>query len=1251
MASLQQIENELKAINDAAFQELGDEYLYYSEGCRVKLKRTGTASGKRKTKAGTPDTYWKLQSGKYVFVEYTTKERKESKAAFIQKLRSDLLKCLDAKITGVALNKVDKIILCFNADITAKEEESLNQLTAKSKIKLVTIGLQTLAMDLYNQFPALAARHLPVSIDTGQILHIEDFLFENKRDNPFATPLVNSFFFREEEQRIAAASLATSELVALTGPPGVGKSRLALKIVADWQEGYSDYEVFCLSNKNAPIFEDLKARLLAKRNYLVFIDDANRQTLNLLTILPLLRSRKGGELKILVTVRDYALPFIEKQCAELEWKKVELKPFDDEQIKSLLKSKDFDIQNMLFINRIIEIAKGNPRVAIMAARLAKQKQNLNALHNLFDLYDAYFKSFEKDHEILSQPPIQKALGLVAFFFSLDFSDKKMIKLLLKSFKLKDYELKESLVQLEKLELVENRQGLFYRISDQVLSTYFFYKTFVLDKSLDFSVLLENFFESHKNRFTDTLAPASRDFGYEKVVQPLEPVFHSFFTSIKHDYNKAFAFLKAFWFCLPDQALAFLDDVIRSKPVEKNARFAIDHNNNNHGPSNNQILSLLNGFLHQLNSLVNDALGLAFEYVMRNPEHYDALYRTLRYAFSFSYEEERYRFYRQQELVNFLLKHASTKNPIYHQMFFALFPHLMETSLNVTSSGYKRDTISFYRYKIPSIKPIQIIRRKIWRHAIKWFEKTTPFSEEAIFSYLKPSMDFEKEILRLDLPYLLALIKKHFDKTKFTHCYFVQTFITRFTKLGITDDDFSEVRAQFYSWEYKVYKLINMDQIRGKEMHEFDDLDFDKFERLKEVEIRYKLQIRTLEEFIVFYQAFCQIVVNPHTHLWNGNNSLDIVLAQALQLDDEECFKMLEYIRKQKNPTGFVPTQVFRAVAHEQKALLPKVYKLLSENDFPARPDWIQRVLWLIAEEDVTVEWYHLLIEIYQLSANSYFDFSYLDKLQRFDERIFETVLTLFVAKSEGSANQRIDRDFFERNCKHFEKNLPLLKKAYFICQKTQQYFDHDGKGLLEILRLDRGFLLEYVQHFSKDAFSISVREHDQLSVIWQLPKVENEVEQLFLYLADKRFYFVREDFTNALFKDLQSEEKKKAKRFLFNLIKKYTDNISIIDQVMDVMRNSLREYYFQAIKQFLQLNSNPKHFKQIKLLNSFFMSSGGTIWADVRATELSQILSEVEKMEGSYKFIQHKAYLRSCIVAEQQHAEQERTRKFFSERW
>jgi hypothetical protein len=72
MSKLTQIQQELRAIDQAAFQQLCDALLYAKGYGRIT--QTGTALGANKVAAGTPDTRFTLPDGRFVFVEYTTQQ-------------------------------------------------------------------------------------------------------------------------------------------------------------------------------------------------------------------------------------------------------------------------------------------------------------------------------------------------------------------------------------------------------------------------------------------------------------------------------------------------------------------------------------------------------------------------------------------------------------------------------------------------------------------------------------------------------------------------------------------------------------------------------------------------------------------------------------------------------------------------------------------------------------------------------------------------------------------------------------------------------------------------------------------------------------------------------------------------------------------------------------------------------------------------------------------------------------------------
>ena len=74
-------------------------------------------------------------------------------------------------------------------------------------------------------------------------------------------------------------------------------------------------------------------------------------------------------------------------------------------------------------------------------------------------------------------------------------------------------------------------------------------------------------------------------------------------------------------------------------------------------------------------------------------------------------------------------------------------------------------------------------------------------------------------------------------------------------MGLSDSRIERLVQKFYSRKYKWYKLIDWHQLRSKEEHEYESLDYDKFERLKEIELSYKFNFSKISQFREFYKVF------------------------------------------------------------------------------------------------------------------------------------------------------------------------------------------------------------------------------------------------------------------------------------------------------------------------------------------------------------------------------------------------------------
>ena len=388
MSRLQNIENALITINDAVFQELCDSFLLLRNNNYRTFSRIGSQAGKQKTTKGTPDTSILLSNGKYIFVEYTTNITKG-----ISKIKEDIKKCLDTSKTGIPIEKIKEIIICVNFNLDTNEIEIVNNILAETGIILTLYTLDSLALELHLQHRNLVNEYLGLPIDTGQVVSIDKFIDEyNVASQGIATPLSNRFLHRENELKDLTNLINQNDVVILYGSPGVGKTRLAIETINNFLKDNLTYNAFCISYKHTTLIDDLYQHLSLDKDYILFVDDANR--IDAFTqIIGFYSSQRTGKLKIIVTVRDYAFHLIENYCLNVIPASYRINKLTDGQITDIVKEEPMGILNSQYHKEIIRIAEGNPRLAIMAALLAKKEQSINSLADVSDLFERYFSSF------------------------------------------------------------------------------------------------------------------------------------------------------------------------------------------------------------------------------------------------------------------------------------------------------------------------------------------------------------------------------------------------------------------------------------------------------------------------------------------------------------------------------------------------------------------------------------------------------------------------------------------------------------------------------------------------------------------------------------------------------------------------------------------------------------------------------------------------------------------------------------------
>ena len=151
-------------------------------------------------------------------------------------------------------------------------DKKLHEICEENNVKLTIYGVDEIAQQLYGRYPVLAKDLLGVSVDTNQIMDVKEFVKTHDACKTLA-PL-DTIFQNREELEIINGKLKENKVVIVSGPAGVGKTRIvieAIRKVAN-EEGY---RLLCVKNNNLPIFEDLIVYTEIPGRYLFFIDDAN----------------------------------------------------------------------------------------------------------------------------------------------------------------------------------------------------------------------------------------------------------------------------------------------------------------------------------------------------------------------------------------------------------------------------------------------------------------------------------------------------------------------------------------------------------------------------------------------------------------------------------------------------------------------------------------------------------------------------------------------------------------------------------------------------------------------------------------------------------------------------------------------------------------------------------------------------------------------------------------------------------------
>lgn len=1103
MASINLITTKLKEMEGGLFQRLCDDWLH-RQGYK-NINSTGMMDATNRVKKGTPDSLFILENGRYACAEYSVQDDR-----LFSKLQNDVLKCLDEEKTGIPNEQIDEIIICYLGKLSAREIESLKQICRSRDIQLIPYGLDAIAHSIQNTYPILATEYLDMDLDTGQILSIDDFVARYSR-NKLTTSIDNDILFQDELMDESASLLEANKLLLISGQSGTGKTLFAVHLLRKIQEKENDLKILCLFDKGVDLYSDITAYLSEPGEYLVFIDDANRLDNRIDYLLHYLNDPSSTKnIRILATVRDYARqPMLERLKKYANLQERVINNLTKDQIKELLE-KRFEIKNFDYQMRIQDIANGNARLAVMAAKIAIETNQLASIRNVASLYDEYFGQADNVKNIINDHQVIIAAAIVAFFRGVDRANERQMQYIQKSFGFQEEKFWELVHILHKNELVDLYENEVVKISDQILSTYLFYIAVFQRQLITFSVILNDFYPSMRKNIMDALNPILRSFDHKKVLDDIRPHIVKKLTQLKEgNQNNTLEFLNTFWFILPTEALSFASSIISQLPNNEIDWENESFSKTNQHVSKTELFELLVHFRFFRIEEFKMSFDLLLNYLEKDKEVLPVIIKEFSESYNFKYSDYEYNYYAQDHIINTLIdKMDNGESYLFSMLFITVSSEFLKLKYQ---DSFSHQNIFYSRsFSLPADKIIKNLRAKIVRNLSILLQNS--IYQDAVITLFKDYIlcmrDDEEGLGKTDFLAIKEYLIPVLNHQDIYQCLIVTDYLQYIASLGIDyPNDWNE---KFSNDEINFFKVVLNDRCNSKNLKMTDE----EYKRYQ-----HELLLDYFADFtIVKFSDFLDRCVRLHQALSgreqacllvNGIDRSFKALLEVMLSDLSECILIYQ---KYDDILEIHPYSIV------DKLLLVlgknKAWEIINANNYKKQKTWRLTYFILLTKEDIgqnDVDGLLNLIESLSVCEMN-FGLSFLDKYVIVDSHIHKKVINILLSKSqENRLYAQPLRSLFFTNLEFFGKwhdyltiDHKTVRNMYLSVFSIEEYFDYDGKILQLLIQEDFTFLFQVLDEvYAKD---INIDLHTRmpkLDFLWDRSSYLEEIESIGKYLTDK----------------------------------------------------------------------------------------------------------------------------------------------------
>lgn len=1193
-------------LEGGAFQKLFDAYVYKKYKFK-NIQTLGVQTGTDKPTKGTPDSYVETDNGKFILINYGSVSAQPA-----NKIKNDIVSCFNSAKLELPEDKIEKII-CGHCSSNIHIEQFNSIKDAIKGVEIELIGIDTLSHDLALIYPHIAKDHLGIAIDTNQIFDVDDFVMAYDA-NGINAPINCEFLHRNDEINIICESIKNQTVTILTGPSGIGKTRLALEVCR--KQNGDKVKVYCIKSNGNLLYDDIKYYIDDPGRYLLFFDDANLVASLDNVLNTILTLSDKYEIKVLITVRDYAKERVINVVSKYSKPKIiEIGSLKDDEIKDILKN-DLGILNSAYLDRITDISDGNIRLAFLAGIRAIEA-GYPAICNVEDIFKNYYG------RIIEDTKLSKNDILMLFFISVAGpvmgNENQLYNELKRQYghEINEYDTFEKLYSLE---LIDWFKKEIVKVSDQSLGNFIMYYVLFEKEWIAIERLIAIAFPHYRNKAVYVLRTLVEIFNSDELKKMVKD---SIISAWNHaEIGQEIEYLESFYTVDSDKALSIIKNRInQEESVAFDLRgFDIDGNKNNHYSVIKEI-EILGGYKNT--DSFEDAVDLLMLYFTKRPDLIMDFYSVITKRFLYDKYSSKNKYNQEKCLIDKLWS-ATEEGKNYNNsiLYLHIVKELLKIEITYTEQTRNSRSFRFVRMSIGFTKEIEGIRTRIWK-SLSVLRKIAVY-QGTVNAILK-EVRYDSLINKDSAKYLESDFNAIFeniisnDNPDFYDAIIVNEFKEKAKRINAAADE--RFMTAMKNPEFRLYKILGFEHLNGRTLIEDD--------RIRKDRIAKEISLYKLDDYRKLCSScrFLEKVLDERDQLSLGTG-LDYVF-EILENDRELYVNVITEYFNENAP--------FKLDGRRQISYLidqigyKSTLTLVNSKVFSKKSAWLSLIWECIGDEKITNQ----VVNDYKRFVLKYHDednpiVPSVQMLYRYGEidKELKTNAIEILAYRPGLSADFLGYDYQDDTIEHilhvFREDIKALSSIYINAVEFGAHYDYDGKIFIKIFEHRHEIWNEYVSRIKYSPIDFG-NEHKIFELIWSGGEWHKCIDYAFTELIDNNIGLYRIKFAKLLFeKSDNAIIQDTKKQWLFEELHKRSKEIEKCRSLIEVVATATPEWELEFIVEFLKDNIDIEDFKRLDLFPLFDSFSGSEV--PYICDKISFLQSLKDCLKG-FVYIDHRKYL------------------------